>query len=411
VSGPEPTAESFGRSVLGPIVAEFCLRLWSLGSMMDRPADATYLFCARGGLRMQQAYERFLAAADLPSPVAIAPLMVSRVVAIRPALVHTLKHRLETLPDAAATTLRYEFPRASVADVATAMTGTSPRVRGSAWEAPFTPAGFAALLRDPDGQPVADALTGQAELFDRHLRAAINGRGHAVLVDTGLYGTTRLLLAEGLPDISFSSALIARSFRPGPPNPRTFGLSVEAKGYSPARRRTALLRYWHFVEWLFEPPLPSVRSFIDEHGTPRSNLEIDGWRGHVDATPGTAYAGLLDYLDALPPHPAEMIALDADRAWGAFRRAVVWPRHAEATALSVGTRSHDFGTDGTWDERTWRGAAAALRGSSMWRGGEIARSGTKLRLPLLAAIEIAYSARHVRRAAGRPLRRLHTLVR
>lgn len=395
------TPQSFGRDVLGPVVAEFCLRLWSLGSLLERRHDAALLFCTRGGLRIQLAYERFLAASGLPSPVHVAPLMVSRVAAIRPALVRTIDEDLDALLPSTASTLSYEFPRASLSGVALAMIGVAPSAAAAGrWEVPFTPDGFVALLRHPDGRCVADTLARQATLFTRHLRDALGGRRHAVLVDTGLYGTTRQLLAEGVPDIGFSSALIARSPRPGlaTRDSRTFGLSVEADGYSPLQRRTAMLRYWHFVEWLFEPELPSVRTFAENHGVVRSNLEVDGWRSRIGPVPDTAFHGIVDYLDALPHAPAERIVADADQAWSEFRRAVVWPDRAHARALGVGTRSHDFGTDATWSARPWRGPIAALRGASMWREGEIARSGTPLRRPLLAAIEMAYGSRRLTRA-------------
>lgn len=395
------TAESFGRDVLGPVIGEFCLRLWSLASLMPRPDDTALLFCARGGLRMQLAYERFLAASGLPSPVHVAPLMVSRVVAVRPTLMRTVEDGGQSLLPAAATALSYEFSRATVSDVALAVSGAVPRP-GPAWAERFSPERFGALLTHPDGGPVVEALSGQAALFGRHLRAALGDRRHAVLVDTGLYGTTAQLLSEGLPALDFSSALIARSYRPGPPNPRTFGLSVEAAGYVPLRRRTTLLRYWHFVEWLFEPELASVRSFTaDEHGEPVSNLEVAGWREKVAPPTGHPFTGVLDYLGALPHGPAETILRDADVAWGRLRRAVVWPDHAHGDALVIGTRSHDFGLEGTWSHRPWRGPVAALRGSTMWREGEIARSGSPLRRPLLAAIETAYGARYVTRRMRR----------
>ena len=390
---------SFGHDVLGPIVAEFCLRLWSLASLMDHRDDAALLFCARGGLRMQLAYERFLAASRLPSPVRCTPLMVSRVVAVRPALLRSTGADGALTPSAAAT-LSYEFPRATLAEVAQAVSGVAPSTPDR-WAGRFSPGGFGALLQDRDGAPVVAALTEQSALFGRHLRAALDGRQHAVLVDTGLYGTTRQLLAEGVPDVRFSSALLARSYRPGPPTTATVGLSVEGEGYSPLRRRTALLRYWHFVEWLFEPELPSVRTFADDGGTPRSNLEVPGWPERVAPEPGTPFAGVVDYLDGLSEGATERTLVDADRAWTAFRRAVVWPSPAHGRALAVGRRSHDFGTDATWVERAWQGPLAAFRGPSMWRGGEIARSGSALRLPLLAAVEAAYTVRYARRAATR----------
>jgi hypothetical protein len=401
VTGEPVTPVEFGRRVLGPIVAEFCLQLWSLGSLMERRDDAALLFCARGGLRMPLTYERFLTASALPSPLPVAPLMVSRVVAIRPSLARTVDEDLDALLPSTASTLAYEFPRASLAEVALAMSGVAPAT--GARDAPFTSSGLAGLLRHADGAPVAAALGRQAELFTRHLEAALGGRRHAVLVDTGLFGTTRQVLAEGLPDVEFSSALIARSYRPGPTDgrSRTFGLSVQAEGYSPLRRRTALLRYWHFVEWLFEPELASVRTFTDEQGVPRSNLEVPGWQDRVLPDAGSAFAGIIDYIDALPAGPAQRVVKDADRAWSEFRRAVVWPGREHVDALSVGTRSHDFGSDATWSTRPWRGPMAALHGSSMWREGEIASSGSPLRRPLLAVIETAYGARRLKRAVTR----------
>ena len=180
-----------------------------------------------------------------------------------------------------------------------------------------------------------------------------------------------------------------------------FGLSVQADGYSPLHRRTAMLRYWHFIESLFEPELESVRSFTEKQGQPRSNLEVEGWQDRVEPTPDSAYAGLLQYVEALPPGPAGQILSDVDRAWDHFHRAIVWPNRSHGLALKVGLRSCDFGSDVTFTERKVRGAVAALRGSSMWREGEIARSGSVVRLPLLAGIEAAYSVRRLKHAVER----------
>ena len=392
--------EIFGRAVLGPIVAEFCLRLWSLGSLFDQRPDVAMLFCARGGLRMQLVYERFLAASSLPSPVHYSQLMVSRVAAVRPALMRTVTEGLEVLVPSAASNLSYEMAATTLSSAALAMSGVTPSSSNKAWQAPFDPHGFAALLRHPDGEEVANALAEQSALFTRHLLTALGGRRHAVLVDTGLYGTTRQLLAEGIPSVDFSSALMARSYRPGPAGLRskTFGLLVDAEGYSPLRRRTALLRHWHFIEWLFEPELPSVRTFHeDEDGAVRSDLEIDGWYERVLPTVGSAFNGVVDYIDALPYGSAEQVVTDSRWAWSQFRRAVVWPDRDRGFGLAVGTRSHDFGLDGRWSAREWRGPIAALRGSTMWREGEIARSGSVLRVPLLAGIEGVYAARRLKR--------------
>lgn len=397
VTRGEVTAESVGRKIIGPIVAEFCLRLWSLGALWERPDDAAMLFCARGGLRMQLAYERFLGATGLQRPVAVAPLMVSRLAAARPAIVREVEER-GGLGPVTAVTLSYEFRRCTLAEVALAFADVAPASSAARWKAPFSPGGFVELLRHPDGEPVTAALREQADLFSRHLRDAAGGRDDVILVDTGLYGTTRALIAEGLPDLDVSSALIARSYRPGPPFERTFGLSVQADGYSPLRRRTSLLRYWHFTEWLFEPELPSVRTFHEVGGRVVSNLEGEGWRARLEPSPDSVFAGVLTYLDGLEKPAVTRVVRDAERAWRAFHRAVVWPNRDLGYALQVGRRSSDFGLEATWTARPWRGPVAALRGTSMWREGEIARSGTPLRAPLLAMIESAHGARRLKRA-------------
>ena len=398
------TPESFGRNVLGPIFAEFCLRLWSIGELLSEPDRVALLFCARGGLRMQLAYNAFLRASGLPTSVRLAPLMVSRLVAIRPALMRTVDEHLDTLVPAAAATLSYELPRASLSEVALAMSGVAPNP-GRRWDAKFTPQGFAELLHHGAGAPVVAALAEQAALFARHVRMTLDGRHRAVLVDTGLFGTTAQLLSDGFPDLNVSSVLIARSnYRrePAPLQAKVFGVLVHSDCYSPLHRRTAMLRYWHFVESLFEPALESVRTFTENQGVLRSNLEIEGWQSRVQPTPGSSYAGLVDYLETLPPRPAERILLEADRAWTWFHRAIVWPDRSHGLALSAGLRSYDFGSDVTFTERPWRGSIAALRGSSMWREGEIARSGSRLRLPLLLGIEAAHSARRLIQAVHRP---------
>lgn len=399
------TSETFGREVLGPIFGEFSLRLWSLASLLQRPDEIALLFCSRGGLRMQFAYERFLQALQLPSPVHIAPLMVSRLVAMRPALMRTVEERLASLVPAAAMSLSYEMPRASLSEVAVAMSGVAPHPADGRWDVPFTPPGFARLLRHCDGQAVSAALAEQAGLFARHLEAQLGGRQRAVLVDTGLFGTIPHLLADARPDLEFSSVLIARSNYRGERGPlpdKVFGISVHADGYSPWQRRTAILRYWHFTEWLFEPDLPSAQGFTDEYGRLRSNLEVEGWQQRIPPTPRSAFAGLVSYLEALSPGSGEQVLLDADRAWSRFRRAVIWPDRGHGHALLTGLRSSDFGSDVTFTERTWRGSIAAMRGPSMWREGEIARSGSRLRLPLLAVIEMTYGARRVKRALASP---------
>ncbi|PWJ55121.1 hypothetical protein SAMN06264364_10442 [Quadrisphaera granulorum] len=403
----EVTPESFGRDVLGPVVAEFCLRLWTLGTQLERPEDTAMLFCARGGLRMQLAHERFLASSGLPTAVSLRPLMVSRLAAVRPVLVRTPREGLDHLLPSAAAALAKEFAVLDLGAAVKALSGVGPEQLPAGAAAPlsqpFTPDGLAALLRSPDGALVTEALEEQADLFVEHLRQQLDGRQHALLVDTGLYGTTRDLLAEAGLREQTSCALIARSFRPGTAaDHRTYGLSVTAHDYSLLQRRSVLLRYWHFVEWLFEPPLRSTSRFERRaDGRVVADTEVDGWEDLVVPAPGTPFAGVLAYLDALPPAPAEKVVLDADRAWGQLHRAVVLPTPDHGWAMSVEARSHGFGREETWTQPEQRGLLEVLRSDGMWREGEVARSATPLRLPVLLAVEALYGLRNGYRAVRR----------
>ena len=391
------TAETFGRDILGPIVAEFCFRLWSLASLIAEPDTTALLFCARGGLRLQLAYDHLLAASGLPAPVHSTSFMVSRLVAARPAVLAGTA--------AARSTLAYEFSGRTLVGAAKAITGVDPGEDSAlSRDAAYSFDGLQSLLSHPDGGAAAAALAEQAVLFKQHLVAQLAGRRRAILVDTGLYGSTMQLLSSSERAIEFSCAMMARSNYRGDASAhfvRTFGLLLETDGYKPWDRRSVLLRYWHLIESALEPDLPSVKRFTADGDDPRSNLEVVGWRDRVEAEPGSIFAGVLSYIDALPRGPAVTIMTDAKVAWRRLHRAIVWPNDRTGIDLDVGPRGHDFGFDDASAARPWNGPLAALRGHSFWREGEIARSGSVLRLPLLAAIEGAYGIRSLKRALVR----------
>ncbi|KYH44970.1 hypothetical protein [Branchiibius sp. NY16-3462-2] len=392
--------EEFGRTVLGPIVADFCLRLWDLQSLLPDPDRFAALFCARGGLRMNLCFQHFCAATKLTPAIAGSDFMVSRLVALRAALVEPLESGV--LGPAAAAALHYEFERGGLQPAVNAICGIDTP---SDETTSTTGTQILEALRSPAFRDAAHAaITDQTALFQTHLQQVSGARRHIMLVDTGLYGTTGQLLAEAFPDVTFSTALMARSFRPlrGATAVPSYGLLTESADYRVEFAHTALLRYWQYIEWLFEPELPSVRTFAPGPDGPVSNLQRDGYRARIQPTAQTAFAGVVSYLDDLPTDSATRLAQDVPAAWRRFQRALVLPDARAVDALMIGVRSHDFGRDETWHLRAWNGPLAALRGSSMWREGEITRSGTKLRIPLLLGVEAAYVARRVHRRRKRP---------
>ena len=187
--------------------------------------------------------------------------MISRLVAARAAIVMQ--------SDAAAQELDREFRGSTFAEVAKSLGGGSYALTG-AWEETFNGAVFLDLLFGPSGTKVLSDIRQQNELFTRHLMEVIGSAKRIILCDTGLYGSTQRLLAQGFPDLRIETIQFARSNYKGHGEehfPRVTGLIVQQSDYSPLNPSSSVLRYWHLIESLFEPNIPSVKSFVlDEFG-------------------------------------------------------------------------------------------------------------------------------------------------
>ena len=384
----------FGRQVLGPIFAEFALKTWILLSHLEQPDDSVLLFCARGGLRLQAIYERFLAASGLASPVAIRSLMISRIVAARSSLLKGGAAAFEQIG--------YEFRGRSMRDVARAIGGIEPDrdtdASSAIWDAPYSRDGLENLLASPAGHELMSAVLRQDVLFREHLESCTKGRSRAILCDTGLFGSTHQLLEEAFPEKKWSCVQFARANYKRLASPhfgKVMGIATQDDRYSPFDARTSILRYWHLIEATLEPSLPSVRSFTRVDGVARSNLEIDGWSQQIAPEQDETFAGVLDYIGALQPASATgRIMTDVETAFRRLRRAIVWPTRNDASVLDFPARSMDFGKDGHVAVIVRGGGLLKGMQRSEWREGAIAElAPPPLRLPLLAAVEAAYSAR------------------
>jgi FMN phosphatase YigB (HAD superfamily) len=384
----------FGRQILGPIFAEFALKTWILLSNLEHPDETVLLFCARGGFRLQAIYEKFLAAAGLASPVVIQPLMISRIIAVRSALLKGGAAAFEQIG--------YEFNGRSLRDVARAIGCIEPdRENGESsniWDAPYSRQGLETLLATPAGRQFVSAAMDQDSLFREHLESCTAGRSRIMLCDTGLFGSTLQLLKQALPEKKWSCVQFARANYKRLASPHfgeVIGIATQDDRYSPFNSRTSILRYWHLIEATLEPALPSARSFTRVNGVARSNLEIDGWSQLIAPEQDEIFAGVLDYIGALQPADATVrVMTDVEIAFRRLHRAIVWPTRTEAGLLDFAPRSMDFGKDGHVPIIARdRGLLGAMR-SSEWREGAIAEMALpSLRLPLLAAVEAAFTAR------------------
>ena len=384
----------FGRQILGPIFAEFALKTWVLLSNLEHPNEAVLLFCARGGLRLQAIYETFLAATGLASPVAIQPLMISRIVAVRSSLLKGGPSAFEQIG--------YEFSGRSLREIARAIGGIEPDQRNGkftkSWDATYSKQRLEALIDSQAGHEFVSAASEQDSLFRAHLETCSLGRKHIILCDTGLFGSTLQLLNEAFPEKQWSCLQFARSNYKGLPTPhfsKVIGIATQLDRYSPFNARTSILRYWHLIEAFLEPPLLSVRSFARVDGVVRSNLEIDGGSRQVANEQDELFSGVLDYMSALPPaHATVRIMSDVEIAFRRLHRAIVWPTRNDTKLLDFAQRSVDFGKEGHVPTIARGGGLLHAVRNSLWREGSIAEVALPiLRLPLLAILEAIFVAR------------------
>ncbi|SEN49113.1 Haloacid dehalogenase-like hydrolase [Loktanella fryxellensis] len=396
------SAHAFGRAVFGPIMAEMSLLIWLYGVEAQRSGQAPLLFCMRGGMGMRLAFDRTVARLALPQDVTTRLLYVSRLIAARSAI-------LQESPSALAE-IGYEFRDQPMSMVARALGGRSYTLP-DAWSQPFDGPTFLDLLNSPTGDDILDDIMQQDALFARHLDDVCAGAHRVILCDTGLYGSTLRLLSDGFPDKRFEGLQIARvNYKRQSTShfPRLTGLFVEGHGYNPFDAPTVVLRFWHLIESVFEPDLPSVRHFSKStDGLVSTNSKHPD--GNAEDMFGALMRGALSYIDDLPAVAGGAQAMaDAGPAWVRLRKAILRPDANDLRILSVGSRSIDFGRDDKVDLNSATTGLSKLEilttlKGAFWREGVISRHFPILKhviLPVLEMTQTAKSLFAVRRGSG-----------
>jgi len=386
-------ARDVGSSLLGPIAAQFALRIWLYAQHASTAGSPLIAFCARGGIGIRTVFEEVIGRLGLPMSAARANLMISRVVAARGALLAGSPTALEEL--------NREFSSGSFLDLAHAL-GQGSYDLPAAWHQPFDRDRLLDLLASDAARPVLADIRNQHDLFLEHLATMAADTSRLILCDTGLYGSTQRLLAAALPGWSIETIQFARANykRHGEEHfPRTVGLVVEQNVYSPLEVETCVLRYWHLIESLFEPKVASVRQFCRANdGSVVGNCG-DIRHGVVDVAEGNPLmAGVLDYVAGLRPGAQARLAAEAEAAWPRLHRLITHPDPTTVACLVAGPRSVDFGRRETVDVLPDERAAslparlAAVR-RQLWREGAIAQQFPRINPALLTLLEAAHSVR------------------
>lgn len=388
----------FGRDILGPVVAEFALKIWLYSQQAASGEPSAILFCARGGVGIREAFERLVRRLSLPCSTPRAPFFISRLIAARTAV--------EQRAPAALQEIGREFHGQSFRDVAKALGGRDfalPEI----WDATFEPDRFYDLLDMPAAAELRWEIEAQNTLFRRHLATVSGGAKRIILCDTGLYGSTQRLLMAGVPGYRFETIQLARSNYKGFDEghfSKVAGLVVENNGYDPLRIETVLLRYWQMVESLFEPAVSSAKElYEDEDGEVAANcgdLTYPLAREKLNEM----LLGTLDYIDNLDS--AARICQDGCRSWRRLKQAITNPGVSDVEMLDVVTRSVDFGRQDhasamqAAESASFSQRLQAVR-SSLWREGAISRDFSTISPFLLTGLEIFHAARIVSRRFSR----------
>jgi hypothetical protein len=309
-----------------------------------------------------------------------------------------------------------EFGRSTTAAVARALAQSDIEF-GAEWEIPFDPETFSRLMNaTEEGRKLKQRLTDQNALFESHLQSLTQEKKRLILCDTGLYGSTLRLLQAGFPSRRWECLLFARCNYKGFVSAhfaKTIGLMVERNCYDPLYTPSTVLRYWQFVENLFEPDLESVRTFTqDDDGTIASNLEAGNWRERLAESRSPLLNGVLSYIEDLPRNGwFERLCLDEPVSWLVLKKTILFPTKFDLQILSIGGRSIDFGREGKIKALS-RERASSLRGrlalfrTALWKEGLAALEYPATRLFIQAALELSYAMRwFLRRTKLRSLRR------
>jgi hypothetical protein len=260
------------------------------------------------------------------------------------------------------------------------------------------------MLFDAAAKEVLSDIAEQNALFERHFSKLRGNASRILLCDTGLYGSTQRLLSSARPDLRIETIQFARANYKGHGEEhfrRVAGLLVERDCYSPLDTHSCVLRYWHLIESLFEPAIPSVRLFASEGGEDVAGNCGDIRYGFLDPALGNELlAGALSYIDELSDQGGANALKDAEFAWVRLKKAITRPTAAELRCLDLPGRSVDFGRQDILTVFSAKQAKPALSRLAslrheLWREGVIAREFPVLKHALLPMLESVHSVRAV----------------
>jgi len=389
---------SFGRDVLGPILARFSRDLILYARSTPNPADTAILFASRGGWRLELATQLFATRTGYDFGGAITGrLMISRLLAMRAYLL-TSDSAVEELA-------RYSdgktlgFVASLLSPPETVLPSTS------LLNEPVTIDGIRRLVADNSelGRLLRADLNNQHALVNAHLDELRAGRRNVLFVDTGLFGSMFRTLDDGRPDLETALIMLGRCFYRTPlpyQRSRSFGLAFQTDRFRHSAPESSVIRHWYLFETMFEPPMPSITRLdaLNDSNLPDTSPMNSPAVAERD---NPFFAGIRDYIEALSA--ADLIAIDtaADCAANRLARAILMPSATDVTVLGIGPSEASPGDDDGMnsliaiDGASFSQKLASVR-DAHWQEGQARRAfpvSARLMLPAVALARIAAGIR------------------
>jgi hypothetical protein len=364
-------------------------------AVADDPSTVA-LFCARGGLTLRHALQKYSTQIGQYIPGLLNDFMASRLTTARLALTKR--------PEQVEHLLALEFEGRDCRSVVSALAGMDAPA-GDEWRTPYELKSLLTLLfSTAAGRELWREISAQAELLREHFVHLTSTARVIVLVDTGVFGSIGSYLAAGLEGQTVQSWMLFRANykkRSGIDLPPGTGLICDQDYYSPWRARSVFRLYWPLLESFFEPDLPSVRRYYTA-GTRAviSNLEINNWRYRLAPEPTSLRSGADAYLSTLTSDSVGEIPQRAAAAWKRLRQSIVFPTRDDVVLLSTPPRGIDFGFQDTVTFDVTTSCRSPLRKlahtrGSIWPEGAIRRTYPVTGNALLLAMEVWRAAKAV----------------
>jgi hypothetical protein len=342
--------KNFGRTVLGPIYAEFCERLWLYQeAYSDR--DARALFASRGGLRLREIYEEFLRARRLSTSIDLKDFMISRILATKVCFEENQPFIIETIMK--------EFQNKKLDLVADAF--LPPAINMNDYQLRLgelrlqdvneTSVRELFFGSGPLSISIQEHLKHQRIMFSRYIKDLLKETRTVLLVDTGLFGSTQKLLSQSFPEYEWRGHYFAKSNYRSEKSihlDNVTGIILDCDSFSPIIPESALLKYWHLIEMPLEPKVSSVRYLMENgDGAVRSNLEQDGWEIAVKSREDSIFGGIMDYIENSGSQSRTDVRKHYKKSIKLLSKKIQAPIKSDLLYMTVGDRSNDFHGQGS----------------------------------------------------------------